>query len=248
MRSGIESDRIYEHRNRMDGKATARCLGLVGGLGVGATVHYYRELAKAHAARGSVLDIVMVHADMAQVLNDAAAGNTAELASYLAELIARMERAGAQMAAIPAVTPHICAPELVQLSPIPIVSLTEVIAEEIRARKFQRVALFGTRFTIESKMFGQLAGVDVVLPPPQEISVIHETYLDIANTQRASERQYRELRQLAFKLIDRDGVDAIILAGTDLSLVFNESNTDFPHIDGARVHVDTIMRELTQGA
>ena len=29
--------------------AHPRCLGLIGGLGVGATVHYYRRLAKAHA-------------------------------------------------------------------------------------------------------------------------------------------------------------------------------------------------------
>jgi aspartate racemase len=244
--SAIESEfrkslRIYDP---MDDEKQAHCLGLVGGLGVGATVHYYQELVRAHAARGSVTNLVMVHADMQRVLNDAAAGNTAQLASYLAELISRMARAGAQMAAIPAVTPHICAPELVRLSPIPIVSLTDVIAQEIRAKKFQRVALFGTRFTIESKMFGQLAGVDVALPRPEEITVIHETYLEIANTQRGSEQQYRELRKLAFTLIDRDGVDAIILAGTDLSLVFNETNTDFPYIDGARIHLSAIMREL----
>src|ERR1017187_6417332 len=41
-----------------------RCLGLVGGLGVGATIHYYRELAKAHAARGCALNTVILHADI----------------------------------------------------------------------------------------------------------------------------------------------------------------------------------------
>jgi hypothetical protein len=29
-----------------------------------------------------------------------------------------------------------------------------------------------------------------------------------------------------------------------LSLVFNPSNLDFPHLDGARLHLDAIMREL----
>jgi aspartate racemase len=36
----------------------------------------------------------------------------------------------------------------------------------------------------------------------------------------------------------------ILLAGTDLSFVFNSDNADFPHVDGARTHIDAIMREL----
>lgn len=228
----------------MSDEKQRRCLGLVGGLGVGATVHYYRELVKEHAALGAVANIVMVHADMQRVLGEAGAGRTAELAAYLAALISRMARAGAEVAAIPAVTPHICALELARLSPIPIVNLIDVIAEEIRARRIRRVAMFGTRFSVESRMFGQLKGIDVVLPQPDEISFVHETYLAMANAQHATDQQYRDLRQLAFTLIERDSVEAIVLAGTDLSLVFNEANTDFPHVDGAHVHVQAIMREL----
>src|SRR5579864_7103845 len=113
MRGGAFLLHRYEYRNDRsascvsDDKQT-RCLGLVGGLGVGATVHYYQELVKEHAARGAVPNIVMVHADMQRVLGDAGAGRTAQLAAYLAELISRMARAGAEIAVIPAVTPHIC--------------------------------------------------------------------------------------------------------------------------------------------
>jgi aspartate/glutamate racemase len=42
-------------------------------------------------------------------------------------------------------------------------------------------------------------------------------------------------------------VDAIMLAGTDLALIFNETNTDFPHIDCARVHIQAILRVLGEG-
>jgi len=93
-------------------------------------------------------------------------------------------------------------------------------------------------------MFGQMLQVEIVLPSPEEINVIHETYLEMANAGRGTKEQYERLRNLAFQLIERERLDAIVLAGTDLSLVFNESNTDFPHVDGARVHLDAIMREL----
>jgi aspartate racemase len=43
-----------------------RCLGLVGGLGVGATVHYYQRLAEGHEERGRTLDIVIAHAETAR--------------------------------------------------------------------------------------------------------------------------------------------------------------------------------------
>lgn len=42
----------------------SRCLGLLGGVGIGAAVHYYEALAAAHAAKGEPLPLVMVNADM----------------------------------------------------------------------------------------------------------------------------------------------------------------------------------------
>jgi len=231
----------------MDGKAVPRCLGLVGGLGVGATVHYYRELARAHAAQGCVLNLVMMHADMQRVLKDAGAGETARLAEYLAGLIRRMASAGAELAAIPAVTPHICARELEELSPIRVISLIEAMARETAAKGFRRVSIFGTRFAIERKMFGQMKETQIVLPRPEEIDTIHNTYLDMANAGRGTKEQYEQLRSLAIQLIERERLDAILLAGTDLSLVFNESTTDFPHVDGTHAHLDEIMRAVFAG-
>jgi aspartate racemase len=224
--------------------STPRCLGLIGGLGVGATVHYYLELAKAHAARGCVPNLVIIHADVNRVLQHAAAGETTQLAEYLSQLIHRLARAGAQLGVIPAVTPHISTSELVQLSPIPLVNLIHEIAREIQIRRLKRVSLFGTRFAMESQLFGQLPGVEVVLPSPEQIGTIQGEYLQLVSTGRGSEDIYQSLRQIAHTLCERDQVQAIILAGTELSMVFNEGNTDFPHIDGARVHLEAIMREL----
>jgi len=93
------------------------------------------------------------------------------------DLIVRLSDAGAQVAAIPAVTPHLCAPELTQRSPIPLVSLVDEIAREVRHREPKRVALFGTRFTMETGLFGRLQGVDVVMPKAAEIDFIHQAYV-----------------------------------------------------------------------
>jgi aspartate racemase len=219
-----------------------RCIGLIGGLGVGASVYYYQELAKLHTARGRVLNLVMAHANVDRVLGAVEAGDKAGLATYLAALIARLKAAGAEFAAVPAVAPHIAIAELIQLSPLPIVNLIDELKHEIDARQLRRVALFGTRFAVESQLFGHLGDVEVVTPHPDEVDYIHTTYLQLVSAGAGLASQRDGLSQLAHKLMERDRVQAVILAGTELALVFDESNTVFPNINGARLHLNAIMR------
>jgi aspartate racemase len=224
------------------------CLGLIGGLGVGATVHYYQELVKAHAVLGWTPQLLIIHADVNRVLTHARDGEIAELAEYLAGLVRQLQSGGARIAAVSSVTPHVCIAELIRMSPLPLVNLVEEVAGEIRRRGLKRVALFGTRFTMETGLFGQLAGVaDVIRPKPEEIDSIHEIYLQLVSHAAGSPQQFRTLTQIAHMLCERDQVEAIVFAGTELSLVFNEGNADFPHIDGASLHLDAIMRRLTNG-
>jgi aspartate/glutamate racemase len=74
--------------------------------------------------------------------------------------------------------------------------------------------------------------------------MLDTTYRRIVQDEGASKEDFARLRTLAHTLIDREHLDAILLAGTDLSFVFNPDNADFPYIDGARVHIDAIMQKL----
>lgn len=222
--------------------APGRCIGLIGGLGVGASVYYYQELAKAHAARGRILNLVMAHAHVDRVLGAVQAGDKDGLASYLAGLIARLQAAGAEFAVVPAVAPHIAIAELIQLSPLPIVNLIDELKREIETRQLRRVALFGTRFAVESRLFGHLDHLEVVTPHPPEVDYIHATYLQLVGAGAGLSTQLEGLSRLAHTLMERDRVDAVILAGTELALIFDESNTDFPNVNGAQLHLDAIVR------
>jgi aspartate racemase len=218
-----------------------RCLGLVGGLGVGAAVHYYQSLAKAHESRGCTLDLVMAHAETARVFAYVEAGDRDGLAEYLVGFIHRLKAAGAEVAAIPAVTPHYCLQELIATSPLPVFNIFEPLIHELAARKVRRAAIFGTRFVMESALFGLAGDVEIVRSRPEEVDSIHNTYVELARRGQGSEEQHRSLTALAHTLQTRDRVDAIILAGTDLALLFNETNTDFPHIDCAALHLEMIL-------
>src|SRR6201996_1787540 len=129
------------------------CVGIVGGLGVGATVDYYRRITAACKARGVVPDLVFVHADIDRIFGFVREGRLNALADYLASFIERLGRAGAEAAALPALTPHICVAELRPRIDLPLIDIVDVIGAELRARKLNRIALFGTTFSMEGSLW-----------------------------------------------------------------------------------------------
>jgi aspartate racemase len=188
----------------------------------------------------------MVHANVQKVMSLANARESHRLADYLVGLLGQLAGGGAQVATIPAFSPQVCAAELERRTPLPLISLLDAIVDEVTRRGVRRIAVFGARVTIETGLFGRLEAVtDVVSPRPEEIDRIAGIYGQIVRNEGASAAQLEEMRALAHTLIHRETLDAILLAGTDFSLAFNRENTDFPHLDGARTHIDAIMQRLT---
>jgi aspartate racemase len=224
------------------GKA-GRCLGLIGGLGPGATIHYYRQLVAAHEQHGRVARLLIAHADIQRVYAAVTAKDFDGLARYLAGLIANMAAGGAEFSAIVAATPHICAAQLAAISPLPLINMLTEVQQAVSARGLKRVALLGTRFTIETRMFGCLNCIETVMPEPDEIERTHLIYKDFVEG-RGSDAQVEELRKIARTFVTRDRAQSVLIAGTDLSMVFTESNAGFPMIDCARLHVDAIVERL----
>jgi aspartate racemase len=222
------------------------CLGLVAGLGVGAGIFYYRSLVNAHLASALSPHIVMVHVDVQKVMSLANARESRQLADYLIGLLGQLVGGGAQIATIPAFSPQICAQELAEKAPLPLISLLDAIIVEVSRRRLARVAVFGARVTMETGLFGRLQDVtDVVAARSEEVDLISAIYGEIVRSEKASADESEALRTLAHILIQRESLDAILLAGTDFSFVFDPESTDFPHLDGARTHLDAIMHRLT---
>jgi aspartate racemase len=166
------------------------------------------------------------------------------MAEYLNGFLRRLKAAGAEVGVIPAVTPLYCWSELKATSPLPLISMVDAVAEDLAAQAVRRVAVFGTRYVVESGFYGLLEGVEVVRPRPDEVDLIHGTYAELLRDGKGSEEQRQKLTALATTLQARDGLDAVLLAGTDLSLIFNGANTDFPHVDCAQVHLRAITKAL----
>ena len=100
-------------------------IGLIGGIGPAATVVYYQRLCAAMAARGAVLDLTIVQADIHELIRNNLADKREEQAVVYARLIDRLKAAGADCAAITSLGGHFCFDETVARSSLPLVSAVE---------------------------------------------------------------------------------------------------------------------------
>jgi aspartate racemase len=227
-------------------------VGLVGGLGPESTIDYYRRILEAwgqaepSSARSLVIDSLDVRRALGLVDTDRPA-----LVEYLLNSLRRLARAGVDFAAITANTPHIVFDELAARSPVPLVSIVEACAEEAQRRGLRRLALLGTRFTMEASFYPDVFkryDMAVIVPAGADRAWIHERYVGqlLAGDFRDDTR--RDVVSLIGRMRDEEGIDGVVLGGTELPLLLSaEAVGGVPVLDTTALHVAAIVRRLRQG-
>ncbi|HEV3152647.1 MAG TPA: aspartate/glutamate racemase family protein [Candidatus Baltobacteraceae bacterium] len=214
--------------------------GLVVGLGTAAGIFYYRRLVQTLDKRGSVPELLLAHADVGRVFEFQRATDFDGLSAYLAGILRWLAGAGCAEGAVCAVSPHVCIAQLRQRSPIPIVDVLEVVRAALKQRGYSRVALFGARRVIETDLFGAIRDCDVVRPSAHEIDEIDCLYTTLVSRGAATPEERDAINHLGAAITERERLDAIVFAGTDLSAVYEGVNFDFPILDVAEEHVAAI--------
>ena len=225
------------------------CIGLIGGLAVGASCRYYKRLAESFEREARRMELVLVHADLATVDSHVRGKRPEALAEYLGRLVARFEAAGATFAAVPSVASHYGFAGLVERSTLPLVSILEAIRAEIEGRQLRRVALFGSGFAMESGMYGALQHSTEVVPlATSEAATVNAIYMELAHRGVSSAENERTITGLAERVLAREQLDAIILAGTDFSVMFDEHRPAFSYLDATDIHVKALVRRFLADA
>src|SRR6266702_7490418 len=161
-----------------------KTLGVVGGLGPESTIDYYEKIIALYRERtrdGSYPRFIIISIDLKKGLDFMEAGDLAGMAAYLLEEIGKLADAGADFALISANTPHIVFDEVAFKSPIPLISIVEATCAAAKALGLKRLALFGTRYTMQGTFYPKVfsrEGVELVVPDAQDQDYIHNKYLD----------------------------------------------------------------------
>jgi aspartate racemase len=172
------------------------------------------------------------------------------LAEYLLESLRRLAGAGVDFVAITANTPHIVFDELSARSPVPMLGIVEVCAAEARRRGLKRLALLGTRFTMEAAFYPEVFArhaIAVVTPGESERTWLHERYVGELLKGDFRDETRRECVALVRRLLETERIDGVILGGTELPLLLSSSGiAGVPVLDTTALHVAAIVNRLRQ--
>ena len=215
-------------------------IGLIGGIGPAATDFYYRRLISTFASRKAALELTIVHADTPTLLGNLATNDAARQVAIYMKLTKRLAAAGAECVAITSVAGHFCIDAFKASSVLPVVDMIS----EVR-RAFERIGILGTRTVMKTRLYGGVSRVEIVAPSGRDLEDVHEAYVAMAASGVVTAAQSAVFAAVSRKLLKESGVEAIMLGGTDLALVFNERDTEFPLIDCAGIHADAIAKLAT---
>ena len=222
-----------------------RILGIVGGTGPESTADYYRSLITSWRERGPAGTFpraIINSVEGGEIIRLLGAGDYAAVGAVLSVAVRQLASAGAGAALLASNASHLAFDEIAPTSPIPLIHIVDATVSEARAHGHRRLALFGTRFVMQSDLYPARlgpAGIDVVTPAVAEQEVIHEAYLGelVRGIVRDSTRD--RLVEIASAMRDRDSIDGVILGGTELALILTEpSYAGIPILNTARIHVE----------
>jgi aspartate racemase len=230
------------------GEEPVKTVGLIGGIGPESTVDYYRAIIAAYRERqsdGSYPSIVINSIDAKRMLDAFAANELAAVTAFLAAEVERLAAAGVSVGLLAANTPHIVFDEVQRQSPIPLVSIVEATCEAVQALGLARPGLLGTRFTMQGRFYPEVfakAGIALVVPDPDEQAYIHDKYMNELVRGLLIPETRERLLAIIDRMKTRDGIDGVILGGTELPLILRaDSASGIPLLDTTQIHAKALV-------
>jgi aspartate racemase len=228
-----------------------KILGIIGGLGPESTVEYYQNIIALYRERqrgGSYPEFIINSVDLKKGLDFMAANNLGGMADYLLEEIDKLAQAGANFGLISANTPHIVFDEVASKSPIPLISIVEATCAAAKVRKLRRLALFGTRFTMQGTFYPKVfsrEGIELVVPDATDQDYLHDKYLN----ELVPGKFLPETRAGLLAIVDRikanSDIDGVILAGTELALILRDAeHNGIPFLNTTKIHCQAAVAEM----
>jgi len=219
-----------------------KTIGLLGGMSWESTASYYRiindeikrRLGGLHSAQ-----IVLYSLDFQGIENLQHQDRWDEAADILVDGARRIESAGADFLLICTNTMHKVAGRVESEIDIPLLHIADATGRQIHNRGFNKVALLGTRFTMEQAFYrGRLEerfDLEVLVPDEAERELVHRVIYDelcLGSIRQTSREQFVGI---IGGLADR-GAEAVILGCTEIALLVDQKDTSMPLLDTTRIH------------
>ncbi|WKZ93383.1 aspartate/glutamate racemase family protein [Chimaeribacter arupi] len=225
-----------------------KTLGLIGGMSWESTVPYYRmineqvkqQLGGLHSAQ-----LVLYSVDFDRIEQLQRQGAWQEAGQLLGEAAAALRRAGAEVVVLCTNTMHKVADAIERIGGLPLLHIADATAQAVQQQGIRRVALLGTRFTMEQDFYTgrltQQAGLEVIVPDEADRDTVHRIIYDelcLGILRDESRDAYRRIMQR----LESRGAGGIILGCTEIALLVGAQDAQVPVFDTTALHAAAAAR------
>ena len=221
-----------------------KTIGLIGGMSWESTATYYaivnkivkHELGGFHSAKCLLYSVDFQEIEQCQTCGDWEKGG-----QILADAAKNLENAGADFIVICTNTMHKAVPQIQRQISIPILHIAEATAIKLREAKIRRVALFGTKYTMEQDFYKNKLidnGIEVMVPEEHERNEINRIIYNELCLGVVSQTSKDMLLDVIGKM-SKGGAEGIILGCTEIGLLISQQDTKVPLFDTALIHAET---------
>ncbi len=218
-------------------------IGLIGGMTPQSTCYYYRKYIEiSHEKFGPNVypELILYSINFKEFLENPLGWEGRK--EILIKAAKALERAGAEVIAITANTPHMVFPDVQKAVNVPMVSIIDALIDEMRQRRIKRVLLLGTKTTMTSDFYRSAlrrAGFDVIVPAEDEIDEIERIIQEELAFGNLSGKN--RIKELIGRYIKK-GIEGVILGCTELPLAVKPGDVPVEVFDTVDIH----MRKLIE--
>lgn len=224
-----------------------KTIGLLGGMSWESTVTYYqvinetvmKEMGGFHSAK-----ILMYSLDFDEIEKCQSSGQWEKSGEILANAAKKLETAGADLIVICANTMHKVAGQIQENVSIPLIHIAEVTAQAILDKGFKKIALLGTKYTMEQDFYKSILiekGLEVMIPDAEERVYINNVLYNETGVGILKESSKNRFLEIMDEMVEK-GAEAVILGCTEIGLLINQNDTETPLFDTTLIHAETAAR------
>lgn len=218
-----------------------KTIGLIGGMSWESTLPYYQiinEVVNKNLGGHHSAKIVMVSVDFAEIEALQTNGNWDKAGEILADAAKKLQLIGADFIVICTNTMHKVLPQITAAITIPVLHIAVVTAYDLLGAKMKKVALLGTKYTMEEDFLKKKIeefGVEVIVPEKETRELINDIIFNELCKGQFNPAARHKMGHIINKL-KAQGAEGVILGCTELGLLIKEKDSPLPLFDTTTIH------------
>ena len=229
-----------------------KTIGLIGGMSWESTLTYYKiinEEIKQKLGGFFSAKCIIYSVNFDQIERLQRANRWEESGRLLNKAAKSLERAGADFFILCTNTMHKVEAQIVEDIKIPFYHIAEMTADEIIAKKIDKIALLGTIYTMEGDFYKNKLkdrDLEVFVPEKEDREIVNRIIFQELCMGRIDPKSKEQYLKIISKLVEK-GAQGVILGCTEIGLLIKQEDLCIPVFDTTIIHAKKAVEKALDG-